>query len=181
MPPCAARGEDVVAPLGLPGPFWRQAHQRKVGRTAADVGDQHQLFPGDLRLVVEGGGNRLELEGDVLEADGTGHIGQRVLRQLVGLRIVVDKENGTAEHGRREFAACRLLRAAFHFADELRQQHTEWQRTSAHFRLAIDEAGAQQAFQRTHQTAFVTGQITGQRRAAKTDFLVFRIEENDGR
>ena len=177
----AARGEDVVTPLGFFGPRGRQAHQRKVGSTAADVGDQHQLFAVDLRLVVEGGGNRLELEGDVLEAHGTGHVGQRVLRQLVGLRIVVDKENGTTEHGRREFAAGRLLGAAFHFANELGQQHAKWQGAATHFRLAIDETGAQQAFQRAHQTPLVTGQITGQRRAAKTDFLVFRIEEDDGR
>jgi hypothetical protein len=58
---------------------------------------------------------------------------------------------------------------------------TERQRAAAHLGLTVDQAGPEQALERAHQAPFVAGQIFGQRRAAKGDLLVVRIEEDDRR
>lgn len=53
----AAGGQNVVLAVVHAAPLGRQAHQREVGRTAADVDNQYQLFALDGRLVVEGSGD----------------------------------------------------------------------------------------------------------------------------
>ncbi len=55
-------GKDVVMPVVIVAPLGRQAHQGKVGGTAANVDDQHQLFFFNGRLVVEGRCDRFVLE-----------------------------------------------------------------------------------------------------------------------
>ncbi|KAG1283672.1 hypothetical protein G6F64_014341 [Rhizopus arrhizus] len=75
----AAIGQDVVAAVGLAGTVRPQADQRKVGRAAADVDDQHQLFAIDLRFIVECGGQRFKLEFDVGEPHAARDLAQGVL------------------------------------------------------------------------------------------------------
>ena len=174
----AAGGEDVVAPLRLAGAAGTEAHQRKVGGAAADVGDQDQFLAVDLGFVVEGGGDRLVLEGDLAETDVARDFRQRVLGQLVGHRIVVDEKYRAAEDRALETASGLGFGAALDLADELGQQQPERQRTPRHFGLAVHQAGPEQAFQRAHQAPFVAGQVVGQGRAAIAHFLVVGIEKH---
>ncbi len=143
----AAIGQDVLAPLAARRALGREAHQREVGGTAADVDDEYQLFLVDARLVIEGGRNRFELEGDVLETDIARDLFERILGQLVGGRILIDEVHRTAQHHLGERAPGGAFGALLEFTDELRKQATIGQRTAAHFRLAIDGAGTEQALQ----------------------------------
>src|SRR3990167_2072852 len=85
----AAGGEDVGMPFGEHMSLGRQANQREVRGTAADVDDQHQFFLADGAFVVKRSGNRLVLERHVLETDGLGHACEGVGGLLVGLLVVV--------------------------------------------------------------------------------------------
>ncbi len=117
----------------------------------------------------------------MLEADGAGDLGQGVFGQAVGGGAVIDEEDRTAEHGAGESAARFAFGAALDLADEVGQQHPEGQGAPAHFGLAIDQAGTEQALERAHEPPFVAGQIAGQRGAAVADLVVLGIEEHDGR
>ena len=65
----AVIGENIGSAIGLAVAVGPQAHDRKVGGTAADIGNEHQLFAPDLGFVIKSSSNGLELESDVLEAD----------------------------------------------------------------------------------------------------------------
>jgi len=93
-----AGGQDIVAPFGFGRPLRRQTQQGKVRGAAADIGDQDQFFTINAGLVVESGGNRFKLKIDMAEADRTRDIGQGILRQLIGRRIVIDKIHRPAQH-----------------------------------------------------------------------------------
>ena len=155
----------------------RQAHQRKVGRAAADVGDQHQLFALQRRFIGEGGGDRFELEGDIRESRAARDFFQGALGQLVGSGIFIHEKHRAAEHGLREIAAGSLFGALLERADELRQQVAVAQRTPQHLGLAIDQRRAEQALERAHQPAFAAFQVSRQRRAAEMDGIFLGVEE----
>src|SRR5271155_283307 len=82
----AGKSQDVLTAVARSCTLRRDPHHRKVRGTSTDVGHQRDLLGLDALLIVEGGGNRLELESDPLETGG------------VGLGIVVHKERRTAEH-----------------------------------------------------------------------------------
>ena len=174
----AAIGQHIVAPIRPFGPFWRQANDGKVGSATADVGNQHDFFAMNLRFVMIGGGNRLELKADFREADGAGNFAQRVLGLLVGRRVVVDKENRAPENGLFEGTIRRLLRPFFQGADELVQQFPEDDGLPIHLRAPVDQAAAEQALQRAHQPAFGAVQIFRQPGAAEADVVLFRVEKH---
>src|SRR5262249_14254695 len=71
---------------------------REVRGAAADVGYERDLLAIDALLIVEGGGDRLELEGDPLEAGCPGSRLELALCRGIGFGIVVDKERRAAEH-----------------------------------------------------------------------------------
>jgi hypothetical protein len=74
-----------------------------------------------------------------------------------------------------------LLGAALDLADELGQQQAERQRPARHFGLAVDQAGAKQAFERAHQAPFIPFQVIRQGGAAIADLVVIGIEKHHGR
>src|SRR5205085_7117594 len=95
-------GEDVGLALE-PVPARRPAaHEREVGRAAADVSDQHLLLPLYGLLVVEGGGDRLVLQLDFAKARTRGGAAERSLGARVALGVVVDEVHRPAEHRARD-------------------------------------------------------------------------------
>ena len=92
-------GEDVVLAIE-PGCALRpDAHHREVRGAAADVGHQHQLLARHGPFVVEGGGDRLVLELQLLEPHRTRRRLERRLRLRVAGRIVVHEEHRAAQDG----------------------------------------------------------------------------------
>ena len=75
MPPLAYTWRRLVA----------QAHDGDVQRAAAEVEDEHVLGVGKGLLVVQGGGDRLQLEVDLLKASHFGSLAQDGL----GLAVVL--------------------------------------------------------------------------------------------
>ncbi|MNL24133.1 hypothetical protein D3C87_1455560 [compost metagenome] len=176
-----AVGQDVGLAVELPGAVRRQPHQRKVGGTAADVGHHHQFLARDARFVVERGSNRLVLERDVLEARRAGNLAQRVLGQLVGLGVFVDKEHRPAQHRLGERGAGGLFGAAFQFADEMGQQLAEGHGLAHDLGAVVHHRRAEQALERAHQPALVAGQVVAQRGAPVADQRVLCVEEDHRR
>ena len=174
----AARGQDVALALGQQVALWRQADQGEVRGTPANVDNQYQLFAADGRLVVERGGNRFVLERHVLEAELACHLGQGVLGLLVGGRVFVDEEYRAPQHDLVELAARGRLGTLFQLADEHAQQVLERQGTAQHAGVVLDQLGAQQAFQRAHQAAFVAFQVLVQCQAAIDRAPLFNVEEH---
>ncbi len=86
-----ASRKDVVRALGARHALGTQAHQGKVRSTAADVGNQHQLFAVDLGFVFECCRDRLVLEGHFAETDAARDFPQGVFSQLVGSLVVIDE------------------------------------------------------------------------------------------
>ena len=98
----AVVGQDVVAALGAAAARRAHAHEREVGRAAADVGHQHELFAVDPAFVVERGGDRFVLEVHLGKAHGMCRALQRGLRARVALGVVVDEEHRPAQHHARD-------------------------------------------------------------------------------
>ena len=113
----AACREDVRLPVVHRTALGRQAHQREVGGTAADIHDQHALLALDARLVVEGRGDRLVLKDTspkpILRAAPPG-----LGRLAVGLRIIVDEEHRPAQHDLLERSARRGFCPLFEGAEK---------------------------------------------------------------
>jgi hypothetical protein len=175
----AAVGQHVAAPVGGFGALRGKADDGEVRGAAADVGDQHDFFALDLRFVMVGRGNRLELEADVLEADGVGDFAQGVFGELVGDGVVIDKKDRAAENGLLEAAPGFAFGPRFQGADEFLEQVAEDDGAAVNFGAAVDQAAAEQAFQGAHQAAFGTGQVFAQAVAADADGVGFGIEEDD--
>ncbi|MNS99062.1 hypothetical protein D3C72_1334490 [compost metagenome] len=176
-----AISQDVVPPIGLGGAARPQADQGKVRRTPTDVDDQHQLFAINLRFIVEGGCQGFKLKFDVGEPHAAGDFAQRVLRGLVGRRVVVDEEHRPAQHRPREIAAGGRFGAPLQFGDKAGQEHAKRNRTPLDFRGPIDQRTAQQALHRPHQAPVITRQVVGNRGAAIADLRVFIVEKNGRR
>ncbi len=91
----------------------RNAHNRKVGRAAANVGDERILLLADGLLIGERGGDRLILESDVTEPLRPGDLLERVVRPSVCRRIVVHEMHRPAEHDLRHVDAERRVGRTF--------------------------------------------------------------------
>ena len=93
-----ARGAHHVRPaVRLASSRGPQPHQRQVRGAGAEVGHQHQLVPGELRLVGERRGDGLDEELDVGEARELRGPAQALLGERV--RLGVRGEDGrAAEH-----------------------------------------------------------------------------------
>jgi len=155
----AAGGEDVVLAVVQATALGRQAYQREVGSTTADIDNQHQFFALDGGLVVECRRDRFVLEGHFLEADGAGHVGQGVFGFLVGQGIVVDEKHRAAQYHFFEFTTGGRFGALFQLGDKQPQQVLERHRRAQNAGVVFDQLGAQQALERAHQAAFVAFQV----------------------
>jgi hypothetical protein len=174
-----------VPPIWMPrlaieraGALRRDPHDREVGRAAAHVDDQRQLFARHLLLVVERRRDRLELEGDMLEALGAGGVFEFTFGLGIGLGIVVDELHGTTKH----HAFNRIVRILFQpfpeVADEQTDDLGEGDRSGFDARLFMDQRTAEYALQRAHQATFDTVGIVGDGAAPKVGAVVLEIEEH---
>ncbi len=177
----AAGGEDVVLALIQLATLRCQAHQGEVRGTAADVDDQHQLLALDRALVVEGRGDRLELEGHVLEAEFVRHRQQGVGGLGIGGRIIVDEEHWAAQHHLFEFALGLALGALFQLADEEAEQVAKGQGAAQYGGFAFQQLGAEQAFQCAHQAPFIAFQVFVQGLATINRTALLGVEEDHRR
>jgi hypothetical protein len=90
-------GEDVVLAVQAGGALRADAHDREVGGAPAYVGHQHELLALHVALVVEGGGDGLVLEVQLLEAHGARGLLERGLGLAVAHGVVVDEEHRPAQ------------------------------------------------------------------------------------
>ena len=102
-------------------------------------------------LVIERGRDRLELEGDLVEAEPARDLAQRVLGLGVGIRRVVDEMHRTAMHDAAEFDTGRLLRAPLHRTDISGDDVAEGLALAPELRGLVDQRGAEQRLQAAHQ------------------------------
>lgn len=174
----ASTGQNVVLAIERPGALRRDPHDREIRRAAAHVDDQRQLFARDLPLVVERRRNRLELEGNVLEALGAGGVFEFAFSLGIGIRIVVDKLHRPAEHRALDRAAGILLQPLPEMADEQADDLHETDRPRLDAGLFMDERTAEHALQRAHQAAFDAVGIVGDGAAPEIGVVVLEIEEH---
>jgi hypothetical protein len=172
----AMAGEDVVPAVGSRGPTRPDADHREVRRAAADVGHQHDLLALHPALEVEGRGNRLVLELDGLE---TGLMRRRFERGLSGgvaPGLVVDEENGAAEHHLRQRDAGSGLRTGFqvrHVAtDDIEVLHGA---AATDVRRLLDQRAAEHALHRSQQTTLEPVDIGGDCGAAELAGLAVAV------
>ncbi len=137
----AAVGQDVAQAIALAGTLRRQAQQRKVGGTAADIDDQGEGFALQRAFKIKRRGNWLVLELDMLQPHRARNISQHVLRQLIGHRVVIDKMHRAAQHRVLEPTAGGLLGAAFKLADKVTENGAERQALALDLGLQIHQAG----------------------------------------
>ncbi len=174
----AACREDVRLPVVHRTALGRQAHQREVGGTAADIHDQHALLSLDARLVVEGRGDRLVLEGHLAEADLARSPRQGLGRLAVGLRIIVDEEHRPAQHDLLERPARRGFCPLFEGAEKQPEDILERHGAAQHGGFALQQLGAKQALERAHQSPLVAFEVLVQRLATVDRATLFEIEEH---
>ncbi len=150
----AVAGQDVVLAVEPGYAFGRDAHDRKVRGTAADVGHKHGLLALRRAFEVERGGDRFVLEAQFGEADSSCSRGERRLRLRVARGIVIDEVHRTTEHGaRNRRAALRLgkrLQVLQVTRDHVKILHPA---TAAEVGRLLDEARSEDAFHRAQQPA----------------------------
>ena len=173
-----AGGEDVVLALGQMVALMGQTHQGEVRGAAANVDDQYQLLAIQVRLVVEGRSYGLVLERHVLETELVRHGYQGVLRFLIGGRVIIDEEYRTAQYHFFEGALGLGFGAFFQLTDEEAEQVLEGQGAAQHGGFSLQQLGAQQAFQRAHQAAFIAFQILVQGQATVDRAALLGVEED---
>ena len=163
----AVVGQHIVGAVDAVAPLRADAHDREVGGAAADVGDQHALLGIDARFMVEGRRQRLELEGDLLEAGLARGLLERGLGLRVALRVLVDKMHRPADDRAARRHAGVLLGGAAQVAQIARDHLGEADRTAgADVGLLRHQPGAQRALHRAHQPALAALDIGRQRSAA---------------
>ena len=140
----------------------------------------------DPALVVERGGDGLELEGDVGEALRPGGRLQLVLRGLVGGIVLVDEADRPAEHHvaqRHGRLARRLrpLRLGLELFPQMREepadQLDEGQPHAPDLRRLLHQRGAEHRFQRPHEPTLGAVDIFEDGGAAEIGLAVFQGEE----
>ncbi len=90
-----------------------KTHDREIRGAAADVGDQGHFLAADRPFIVQRRGDRLELEGDLVETDLAGDLAQGLLGLAIGVRRVIDEVHRPAMHHMAQFATGGLFGASF--------------------------------------------------------------------
>lgn len=153
----------------------RHTDNGEVRSAAANVDDEGELFGADLALVVEGSGDGLELEFDVLEACLSRRLPELILCTFVGLRVLIHEKHGAAHDDGR-----RLVGGLAHVAEEQRDDLVEPKALCSNLRLLVDERGSEHRFQRAHQASILALQVPGDGIAAEGDACVLEAEEYCG-
>ena len=126
---------------------------------------------------MKGRRNRLELEAHFAKADRMSDLAERLFCELVGLFVTIDEMHGPAEDGLIERAPRRGLAAPLQLGDVLAQQIAKGKMPAEHLGVAVDQAGAEQALQRPHQSPLIAFQVFGERGAPKRDAVLVGVEE----
>ena len=145
------------------------------------VGDQRDFLGADAALIVERGGDRLELEGDVRKTRGPGRRLKLALRRRVGRGVVVDEERGAPDHhvGRRftEGLAGRRSQEP----EKCRDDVAEGMAFVPDSRPLLEKPGAEHAFDRAQVAARLAREIAAERFVAEGGRMVVEAEEQGGR
>ncbi len=176
----AVIGENIGRAIGLavmPGP---EPHDRKIRRATADIGDQCDLLSRDLALIIQRRGDRLELEGDLIEADLACDLAQRLLRPAVGVIIIVDEMHRPAMHHIAQLATGGLFGAPFHRAQVIADHVAKPGPLAAEPGGLLDQRGAEHRFEAAHQAAGRALDIGCDRLAADQHRAVHLVEDRAG-
>ena len=176
--PHAVIGENVACAFGLAVTLRPKPHDRKVRRAAADIGDQCDFLRCDLPLVVQRCGDRLELEGDVVEPYPARNRPQRLLSLAIGIRRVVDEMHRTAMDHIAQFAARGLFGSAFDRAEVIGDHLVKSHPLAADAGSLVNQGGAEHRFEAAHQAAGSPLDIGLDRPAADQDGSVDLVENS---
>ncbi|MPM79251.1 hypothetical protein SDC9_126284 [bioreactor metagenome] len=174
----AGGGQNVLGTVDMPGLLRAETHHCEVRGAATDIDHQHQLLLTQALLVVQCRRNRLQLKADFTQAGSARRSGQGILRLAVSLRVLVDKMHGTPQHHTlRQTAVQRPARLIGHALEKDRDDVLIADELLVHRGLFQQQAAAQQAFEGTHQTPFLTRQVLLHGIAAEMRAVLFGIEE----
>ena len=151
--PHAVIGQNVRAAIGFAMALWSEPDDREVRGAAADVGDQGDFFRGELALVIQRRGDRLELEGDFVEADFAGDLAQGLLGLAVRVRRIVDEVHGAAMHDVAQLAAGRLFGTALYRAKVIGDDVAKPDAFASQSCGLLDQRRTEHRFQAAHQPA----------------------------
>ncbi|MDT4878939.1 hypothetical protein FQZ97_1145770 [compost metagenome] len=84
-------GQHVTRAVSQLHALRAQPHHGEIGRATPQVHHQHHALALQPPLVVQRGGNRLQLKRHLPETHGLRGLQQGVLRQRVALQVIVDK------------------------------------------------------------------------------------------
>ena len=177
----AGGGQHILAAVGQAHAIRTQAQDREVRGTAPQVDHQHQALARQAALVVQRGGNRLELERHLVKPDRARRLQQGLLGQGIALGVVIDEMHRPPHHHAPGCCAQGLAGALTQHPQESRDDVEEADRA------VVDDGGleqqrtAQQAFQRAHQPALGAAQVMCQRIAAEMGAALLGVVEHGGR
>jgi hypothetical protein len=173
----AGGGQHVTAAVLPPAALGGEPHDGEIRRAAADVHHQHHRLVRDALLVVQRGGDGLQLERHFGKPGIQRRLAQRLLRLLVTIGIPVHEVHRAPHHHPARHAAqpvaCLLRQHAQEEADDVLVTH----QLVVHRRLVLKQRTAQQAFERAHQTPFGPLQVLRHRIAPEVGCVVLRVEE----
>ena len=173
----AVIGQDIRATVGFDRKLRRHTHHREVGGAATHVGNQRDFLGPNTLLVMQRGGDWLELECDGLESRILGSRCKLRLRLGVGGGIVIDKEGRPPDHhlDRRmpQFNGRRVTQET----QELRDDFGERIAPQLDLCLFFVECRPEQTLDRAQQASVIAIQVTLHGLAAKGRPVVVKTEE----
>ena len=107
-----------------------------------------------------------------------GTLGTSMVEGRISQGVVVDEKYRAAQYHFFEFTTGGRFGALFQLGDKQPQQVLERHRRAQNAGVVLDQLGAQQALERTHQTAFVAFQVLMQRQTTVHRAAFFNIEEH---
>ena len=173
----ARGGEDVLRTVPFACVLRAQAHHGEVRRTAANVHHQNAGLFAQALLIVQRCRNGLQLESHFLETCRVRGSFQRSLCLRITLGVSIHKVHGAAQHHTLRHAAHVLLRLLSHVLEEDGNDVLVTHQLAVHCRLVLQQAAAQQAFERAHQAAFFARQVLPHRITAVVRAVVFVVKE----
>ena len=173
----AGRGQHIAAAISPGHALGAQAYHGEVRGAAANVHHQHQRLAVDALLVVQRGGDGLELKTHVLEPCRQRGLAQRVLSLLIARGVAIHKMHRPPHHHPPGHAPQRVTGLLRQHPQEEADDVLVADHLVVYRRLVLQQRTAQQALERAHQPPFGTRQVLRHRIAPKVRALVFRVEE----
>jgi hypothetical protein len=150
----AGVGQHVAATIDPAALARPDADDGEVARAAANVGDQHQLFALYRLLIVMSRGDRFVDEGDVAKSGAPCDCLEHLLRSRIRAVVAIHEAHRPAVHDGHDLLPCEcfglVLQVPHKDLDDFGQRHHAVAQAS----LFVDQGGAQDRLQGTHQPAF---------------------------